>query len=541
MPTARRSTMPTMTHRWRRRLTSMFLAVFLATAFLAAVPAPPRAFAGGGPRIIVDIDNSRIDGSGWTPNSMVTITMDIWWMTGTVDLTRANVPVAANGTFGEYIGNQYHPQAGDVVTVTDGVHTKTHIVTGIWVAASDEAADTVSGFSAPNAAIDSWVFAVPNKSAYTTADATGRWTIDYGGIWNLMAGTTVGFREYDIDADATQIHLTLPVDPDFDADGIPNPLDNCPWRANATQYDGDADGTGARCDHVDRVWGPDRYWTAAAVSEMAFDTATTVFIALGTNFPDALVAAAAGGYVDAPVLLTGKDSLPPATIAELQRLTPTTAYIVGGTAVIDPVVEQLVGSLVPNVTRLAGPDRYATAAAVSTAIFPPGNQAFLATGEDFPDALVAAAAAGWYDSPVLLTRKSHVPQQTLDELVRLHPSRIYIVGGTAVISDAVAQQVAAIGTVERVAGPNRYATAAAVSSLLFGMNHMRAFLAYGGNFPDALVAAAAGGHLATPVLLVGHDTIPTETLEQIPFAYRENIWLVGGTAVISDAVATAVP
>jgi putative cell wall-binding protein len=289
---------------------------------------------------------------------------------------------------------------------------------------------------------------------------------------------------------------------------------------------------------VDRIWGPDRYWTAAAVAEMAFDTADTVFLALGTNFPDALVAAAAGGYLDGPVLLTGKDTLPPATIAELQRLTPNTAYIVGGTAVIDPVVEQLVGSLVPNVIRLAGPDRYATAVAVSAAIFPPGNEAFLATGEDFPDALVAAAAAGYDKSPVLLTRRDGAPQQTLDELARLHPSTIYIVGGTAVISEAVAQQAAAYGNVVRLAGPDRYATAAAVQ-VVFGMNHSRAFLAYGRNFPDALVAAAAGGHLLAPVLLVEHDSIPAASMDEI--WYRSHVWIVGGTAVIGDEVSNALP
>ena len=382
------------------------------------------------------------------------------------------------------------------------------------------------------------VAGVPNKAVDTTADAAGRWTVDYGGVWDLVTGTVIRLEDYDADGDVTATQALLPIDSDVDQDTVPNLADNCPRQPNTTQYDGDGDGIGARCDDVDRIWGPDRYWTAAAVSEMAFDTADTVFLALGTNFPDALVAAAAGGYRGAPVLLTGKDTLPPATIAELGRLHPQTAYIVGGTAVIDPVVEQLAASLVPNVTRLAGPNRYATAVAVSAAIFPPGNEAFLATGEDFPDALVAAAAAGFSNSPVLLTQKNRAPQQTLDELARLHPSKIYIVGGTAAISEAVAQQVAAYGNIVRLAGPDRYATAAAVESR-FGMNHSRAFLAYGRNFPDALVAAAAGGHLGAPVLLVEHDSIPAATMDEI--SYRAHVWIVGGTAVISDSVAAAIP
>jgi len=350
-PTSRR----TAPRRLGRVLTTLVAAVTVFT-FTAAPTTVRPARALGAPHVVVDTDSSRILGTNWQSNSQVVITIDVPSMSGTVNVTSL-ASTDGIGSFNANIGNQYHPRADDVVTVTDGVHTKTHRVMPLWAADSDETADTVTGLASPSVPISSWVFAVPNKDAYATADATGRWTVDYSGVWNLMAGTTVGFRAYDDDGDATQIRVTLPVDPDVDQDGVPNMTDNCPETANATQYDGDGDGVGTLCDDLDRVWGPDRYGTAAAIAEMAFDAADTVFLALGTNFPDALVAAAAGGYRDAPVLLINRGTLPPATIAELQRLTPTTAYIVGGTAVIDPVVDQLVGSIVPNVIRLAGPNR----------------------------------------------------------------------------------------------------------------------------------------------------------------------------------------
>src|SRR5580704_6007818 len=74
--------------------------------------------------------------------------------------------------------------------------------------------------------------------------------------------------------------------------------------------------------------------------------------------------------------------------------------------------------------RLAGADRFATAAAVSQATYPDGAPiAYVATGLDFPDALAAAAAAGGH-GPVLLTLPDSVPPATSSELARLHPHQV---------------------------------------------------------------------------------------------------------------------
>ena len=71
----------------------------------------------------------------------------------------------------------------------------------------------------------------------------------------------------------------------------------------------------------------------------------------------------------------------------------------------------------------------------------------------------------------------------------------------------------------------------------------RPLLAYGRNFPDALVAAAAGGHLGTPVLLVEGNTIPDATMQALtgPGVLSPGAWIVGGSDVVSDAVFNAVP
>ena len=112
--------------------------------------------------------------------------------------------------------------------------------------------------------------------------------------------------------------------------------------------------------------------------------------------------------------------------------------MVGGTgAVSDAVASSLQAYTAQPIVRLAGADRYATAAAIAQAFFARPPSAYLATGLNFPDALAAGPAAGRFGSPVLLVRSSPIPAATTSELLRLQPPYTYYVGGSGVLSDGV--------------------------------------------------------------------------------------------------------
>lgn len=64
---------------------------------------------------------------------------------------------------------------------------------------------------------------------------------------------------------------------------------------------------------VRRLWGDTRYDTMRVVATTGFTRASTVVLACGDNYPDALAAASIAGINDSPVLLTGKDALPTQT------------------------------------------------------------------------------------------------------------------------------------------------------------------------------------------------------------------------------------
>jgi putative cell wall-binding protein len=93
---------------------------------------------------------------------------------------------------------------------------------------------------------------------------------------------------------------------------------------------------------VTRLAGASRYETAAAVSAGMFTTASTVYLATGANFPDALGGGPVAATVGGPLLLAANGFVPLAAARELQRLGPTHVVVLGGTSVIpDAAIAQL--------------------------------------------------------------------------------------------------------------------------------------------------------------------------------------------------------
>lgn len=197
----------------------------------------------------------------------------------------------------------------------------------------------------------------------------------------------------------------------------------------------------------------------------------------------------------------------------------------------------------PDVVRLSGADRYATAAAISKSTFVPHVPwLFVATGRDFPDALAGGALAAQLSSPVLLVSPSSIPSASLAEIKRLRPVEIFVLGGPAVVSNAVVQQLGAYdapgSTVQRLAGANRYATAAAISRAAFLPGVPTAFIATGANFPDALAAAPVSAMLGGPLLLVSGSSVPAATAAELSYLKPNRIVILGGTSVVSGSVAS---
>jgi putative cell wall-binding protein len=289
-----------------------------------------------------------------------------------------------------------------------------------------------------------------------------------------------------------------------------------------------------------RTSGPNRYATAVALSARAFpDGADEVVVASGDDFADALAASPVAAERRGPLLLTLRDSIPWATMEELRRLQPSRILLAGGPAAVSVEVERELSRRWP-VTRVAGASRYDTAVRLAESTFASGvPSAFVVSGEAFPDALAAGAAAGRLGAPVLLVTPSHVPSAVQDALNRLDPRRIYVVGGPAVVGEQVMAELAG-RPVERVAGPDRYATAGAVLDLV-PVPATIAVVATGAAFADGLAAGPAAAALDAKFALAGPACLRADVAERLADDGVQELVVVGGPQALSSAAVTPCP
>jgi putative cell wall-binding protein len=296
-----------------------------------------------------------------------------------------------------------------------------------------------------------------------------------------------------------------------------------------------------------RIAGADRYQTAAAISKVSFAPGVSVaYVATGANFPDALAAGPAAAAAEAPLLLVTRDTIPSATAAELTRLRPGRIVVLGGSGVVSNGVAAALRGFTTGsrVDRIAGSDRYQTAAAVSRAHFAPGRAVvYVATGQNFPDALAGGAAAGKDGGPLLLVKGNEVPRATADELRRLAPKSVVILGSTGVVSNGVAATLAKLtgASVSRLAGADRYDTAVRASAAEYGANQpSTVFVATGSAFPDGLSGSPVAGALPGPLLLVKPTTLPSGVAAELKRLAPDKVVVLGGPGAISSGVVNAI-
>lgn len=196
---------------------------------------------------------------------------------------------------------------------------------------------------------------------------------------------------------------------------------------------------------IRRDAGSNRYATSQIIVERAFSGATDVFVATGRDFPDALSASAAAGALEAPVLLVDgtQSQVPTATTTLIATLGAQRVRIVGGPSVVSSGIESVLrGSFgTGSVLRHAGSNRYATGAAVNSAVFSSASTVFFAAGTSFPDALSGAALAGALGSPLYVVQQGCVPTVVLQSVNALSPTSIVLLGGTSVLSAQVGNLV----------------------------------------------------------------------------------------------------
>lgn len=300
-------------------------------------------------------------------------------------------------------------------------------------------------------------------------------------------------------------------------------------------------GSGPATPAVDRISGDDRYSTAVAISRAGYPaTAPIVYLATGENYPDALSAAPAAAVQGGPLLLTYPTGLPDSVRDEIKRLKPAKIVVVGGTAAVSPSVVSALTSLAPTVSRVAGADRYDTGRKIVANAFP-GTvaSAYIATGQNYPDALSASAAAGSFGIPVVLVDGAvgSVNPDTTRMLRSMKVKSLTVVGGPQAVSTGISSALTAVAPVKRISGADRFDTSQkVVNSAFTSVGH--AYFATGYQFPDALAGAALAGSLKSPLYVVQPGCVPSAIRSDLTAYKTTAVTLLGGPAALSADVAS---
>lgn len=211
----------------------------------------------------------------------------------------------------------------------------------------------------------------------------------------------------------------------------------------------------------------------------------------------------------------------------------------GYMAIADELWKQIRTNLPVNTTRLAGENRYETAIKISQAGWKQSAQAvILARGDDFPDALSGAPLAYDANSPILLTHSDALDPNVKEEIARLNPEVVYILGGNTAISPAVENEILAMDIkTHRFDGADRYETSAKIGAFLPSSD--TAVIANGTKFPDALAVASYAAENAYPIILTKQNEIPKASAKLLN-NYPKSL-AIGGTAVISEDLFNKLP
>ena len=299
---------------------------------------------------------------------------------------------------------------------------------------------------------------------------------------------------------------------------------------------------------IDRVAGNSRVETAIAISQDAFTQASTVVIARADEYADALAGAGLARSVGGPILLTDRTTLSPGITQELTRLGATKVLILGGEVAVSKGIEDTLSPFY-EVSRFAGDDRFATAAAIGAAATDT-SRVFVVEGRNanrsrgFPDALSVAPYAAHTGNPVLLTDATALPAATRSEIQRLAPQEIVVVGGSVAVSDAVYDELSGLApSIRRIFGESRYQTSAKVydEAVAAGMKPATRWLATGTSFPDALAAGpAVAAHEDLLLLVPGSSDVTSDP--DVTARLRDDwceanriVLLGGGAAITTDA------
>lgn len=191
--------------------------------------------------------------------------------------------------------------------------------------------------------------------------------------------------------------------------------------------------------------------------------------------------------------------------------------------------------------KLVGDTRYSTAIKISQNGWDSADNVVIVNSSAMADALSATPFARAKNAPLLLTQSESLNEKTQKELKRLKAKNVYIVGGTAVVSDNVVSNLKSLGLkVERISGDSRYNTSFEVAKRLGNISQVAVVNGESG-IPDAISIAPVAASNNMPIIL-SSPVDGTKVFDD--YIKRNNIkksYVIGGNEAVSNDILNKLP
>lgn len=191
---------------------------------------------------------------------------------------------------------------------------------------------------------------------------------------------------------------------------------------------------------------------------------------------------------------------------------------------------------------MSGKDRTLTAINVSKKMYPSGSKnVVIINGEDLIQGILSNSIASALDAPILYVNKDVIRDDVKEELTRLNPKNVYILGGSANVSDNVLNTIKTEYGIEvtRVAGADRFLTSIDIAKKVEESKTVTSvIIAPSENEPvDAAMLSSISGKENMPILYTKRDSLVPSVKEYIMTNKSINtIYIAGG--LIKDNVLT---
>lgn len=195
-----------------------------------------------------------------------------------------------------------------------------------------------------------------------------------------------------------------------------------------------------------------------------------------------------------------------------------------------------------TVTKLMGSDRYETAVKISKEGWSTSSDTVIIVNGDnkyLVDGLTATPLASVKNAPILLSNSKALPKFTIDEIKRLSPKNVIVIGGENAIPQSIIDEIKKINSsisVKRIGGDDRYETSLNIAKEIDKTNDItKIYVGAGNGEADSLSIASVAGREKSPIILSKKDGLTKSIYDYIKSENVADGHIIGGPNSISDS------